>query len=84
MSLTRDFKETIINRVKSERIWGNLAVAVTPEFINGYRRRYVVTGPETGTAHVMCPGLFETPSVYGKPVLQQPPPTQPRCRCLKP
>ncbi|MGD9971600.1 MAG: hypothetical protein AB7S77_00910 [Desulfatirhabdiaceae bacterium] len=53
------------------RIWDNLAVAVTPEFISGYRRRFVVTGPETGTAHVTRPGLFETPSAYGKPV--QPP-----------
>ncbi|MGD9976030.1 MAG: DEAD/DEAH box helicase family protein [Desulfatirhabdiaceae bacterium] len=53
------------------RIWDNLAVAVTPEFISGYRRRFVVTGPETGKAHVTGPGLFETPSTFGKPV--QPP-----------
>jgi len=53
------------------RIWDNLAVAVTPEFISGYRRRFVVTGLETKTTCVTGPGLFETPSEYGKPV--QPP-----------
>jgi superfamily II DNA or RNA helicase/predicted house-cleaning noncanonical NTP pyrophosphatase (MazG superfamily)/HKD family nuclease len=52
------------------RIWDNLAVAVTPEFISGYRRRFAVTGQETRTTRVTGSGLFETPSSYGKPIQQ--------------